>query len=112
MKIKRLNEILKTEREKKIVDDIIKQLKNIDIDGESLQNIIEEIGMDDQMLTQLVRSYPKHAISEFVFLYEDLMNDDRKELDDFLLDRLSENPDFHEKMSELLMKLDAKKYNL
>jgi hypothetical protein len=36
---------------------IIEQLKAIDVDGEQLQYILEEIGMDEQMYKQLHATY-------------------------------------------------------
>ncbi len=38
---------------------IINQLKDIDVDGEQLQYILEEIGMDEQMYKQLHIKYGK-----------------------------------------------------
>jgi hypothetical protein len=38
----------------KKIDEIIHKLKEIDVDGETLQYIIREVGMEDQMLRQLV----------------------------------------------------------
>lgn len=37
-----------------VVMDIIKKLRAIDVDGETLQYIIEKVGMEDQMLKQLI----------------------------------------------------------
>jgi hypothetical protein len=36
---------------------IINQLKEIDVDGEQMQYILEEIGMDEQMYNQLHVTY-------------------------------------------------------
>ena len=36
---------------------IINQLKEIDVDGEQMQYILEEIGMDEQMYKQLHVTY-------------------------------------------------------
>ncbi len=41
------------------VKDIIAKLKVIDVDGETMQYIIEQVGMNDQMLRQLVMSNPE-----------------------------------------------------
>ena len=73
MKIKRLNEMLYSVQQERAVDTIILKLKEIEVDGETMQNILEQVGMDDQMLTQLVRSYPKHAIQELMDLDEYLI---------------------------------------
>ena len=40
------------------VEEIIHKLKEMDVDGETLQYIIAKIGMDDQMLRQLVMTLP------------------------------------------------------
>ena len=37
-----------------IADQIILQLKQMEVDGETMQYIIEEVGMKDQMLRQLI----------------------------------------------------------
>ncbi len=41
------------------VEDIIEELKFLDIDGETMQYIIEKVGMTDQMLRQLIMSNPE-----------------------------------------------------
>ena len=41
-----------------IVFDIIEELKKIDVDGETMQYILEKTGMEDQMLRQLVMTLP------------------------------------------------------
>jgi hypothetical protein len=52
---------------------IILQLKQIDIDGETMEHIIEQVGMSDQMLRQLVmKADPEHLrdlIVEKVTIY-------------------------------------------
>ena len=37
-----------------VVMDIIKKLRAIDVDGETMQYILEKVGMEDQMLKQLI----------------------------------------------------------
>lgn len=42
---------------------IIEMLSEMDVDGETMQYIIEQVGMEDQMLRQLVmRSDPKRLL--------------------------------------------------
>lgn len=41
-----------------IVNDVISKLKDIGVDGETMQYIIEQVGMNDQMLRQLIMSNP------------------------------------------------------
>ena len=38
----------------KKAQEIIDQLKNMDVDGETMQYILEQVGMEDQMHRQLV----------------------------------------------------------
>ena len=40
------------------LNNIIEKLKEIDVDGENMQYIIERVGMTDQMYRQLVMSKP------------------------------------------------------
>ena len=40
------------------VEEIIVALKNLDIDGETTQYILEKIAMDEQMAIQLSTKYP------------------------------------------------------
>ena len=42
-----------------VVQDTIENLRRIDLDGETMQYIIEKLGMHDQMLRQLVLSNPQ-----------------------------------------------------
>jgi len=41
-----------------VVNDVIAKLKEIEVDGETMQHIIEQLGMNDQMLRQLVLTNP------------------------------------------------------
>jgi hypothetical protein len=49
------------------VEDIIKELKFLDVDGETLEHIIREIGMEDQMLRQLVMKTDSNDITKLLF---------------------------------------------
>jgi hypothetical protein len=51
--------LCKTPQTYEFVKDIIAKLKVIDVDGETMQYIIEQVGMTDQMLRQLVMSNPE-----------------------------------------------------
>ena len=51
-------ELCKTPQTNEFVKDIIAKLKVIDVDGETMQYIIEQVGMNDQMLRQLIMSNP------------------------------------------------------
>ena len=59
-----LQEILKYEgaildtKQREAVIGIVHKLKEIDVDGETLQYIISRVGMEDQMLRQLVMTLP------------------------------------------------------
>jgi len=58
-----------------VVMDIIKKLHAIDVDGETMQYILQKVGMEDQMLRQLVMSQP---IEEVRYMFEE-----REELKEF-----------------------------
>jgi hypothetical protein len=58
-----------------MINDIINKLRIIEVDGETMQYILEEVGMEDQMLRQLVMSQP---IGEVNYIYEE-----RKQLEEF-----------------------------
>ena len=58
-----------------VVMDIIKKLRTIEVDGETMQYILEKVGMQDQMLRQLVMSQP---IEEVRYMFEE-----REELEEF-----------------------------
>ena len=47
-------ELCKTPQTHEFVKDIIAKLKVIDVDGETMQYILEQVGMEDQMLNQLM----------------------------------------------------------
>jgi len=51
--------LCKTPQTHEFVKDIIAKLKVIDVDGETMQYIIEQVGMNDQMLRQLIMSNPE-----------------------------------------------------
>lgn len=40
------------------IEKIIAALKELDVDGETTQYILEQIGMDEQMAVQLTTKYP------------------------------------------------------
>ena len=44
------------------VETIISLLNEIEVDGETMQYVIEKVGMEDQMLKQLILTYPSAAI--------------------------------------------------
>ena len=50
------------------VNRVINILREIEVDGETMQYIIEKVGMSDQMLRQLVMSEP---IEEVDYMYEE-----------------------------------------
>jgi hypothetical protein len=57
------------------VQNIIDKLRFLEVDGETMQYILQKVGMEDQMLKQLVMSQP---IGEVEYMYEE-----RKELETF-----------------------------
>ena len=52
------------------VNDIISKLRTIDIDGETMQYILKKVGMEDQMLKQLIGTADDYQIN----YYTDLRN--------------------------------------
>ena len=49
-----------------VVETIIDMLKHIDVDGETMQYIIEEVGMNDQMLRQLIMNNPESETKDYL----------------------------------------------
>jgi hypothetical protein len=49
-----------------VVETIIDMLKYIDVDGETMQHIIEEVGMNDQMLRQLIMNNPESETKDYL----------------------------------------------
>ena len=49
-----------------VVETIINMLKHIDVDGETMQHIIEEVGMNDQMLRQLIMNNPESETKDYL----------------------------------------------
>ena len=58
-----------------MINDIINKLRIIKVDGETMHYILEDVGMEDQMLRQLIMSQP---IGEVNYMYEE-----RKQLEEF-----------------------------
>ena len=50
------------------IERIISDLSHIGVDGETMQYILENVGMEDQMLRQLMMSQP---IEEVDYMYEE-----------------------------------------
>jgi hypothetical protein len=48
------------------IEDIIIRLKELDVDGETMQYILEEVGMSDQMLRQLVMTANNQELQELM----------------------------------------------
>ena len=57
---------MEREIEMGVVNEAIGNFKRIDIDGETMQYIIEKLGMDDQILRQLVMTKPKSQTEELL----------------------------------------------
>jgi len=57
---------MKGEIEMGVVNEAIENFKRVDIDGETMQYIIEKLGMDDQILRQLVMTKPKSQTEELL----------------------------------------------
>ena len=46
-----------------VVMDVIKKLHAIDVDGETMQYILQKVGMEDQMLKQLIGTADDYQIN-------------------------------------------------
>lgn len=53
-----------------VVKEVIKKLRTIDVDGETMQYIIEKVGMTDQMLRQLVLTSEGGPLEELLSEWE------------------------------------------
>jgi len=84
-----------------VVNKTIEDLKRIDIDGETMQYIIEKLGMNDQMLRQLILSNPQ---SDTI----DLLNE-HIHLNDLELKKINEEKKIKDCVLEL--KEDQKKFD-
>ena len=72
------------DKEKKlIVTNVINMLKDINVDGETMQHIIEQVGMEDQMLRQLIMSNPYTDTTDIL--------EEKRILSDARLDAISLN---------------------
>ena len=63
------------------IDQVINTLKDINVDGETMQYILEQVGMQEQMLRQLVGTSDKlnlkNAFEDTARkVYEDILNND------------------------------------
>ena len=67
--------------QKQILDQIILQLKQIEVDGESMEYIIRETGMDVQMLRQLIMGGNVHTVRHFLDERIELMNDEKRRIE-------------------------------
>jgi hypothetical protein len=61
-----------------VVETIIDMLNHINVDGETMQYILENVGMEDQMLRQLMMSQPIDEVN-YMFIertiLENIIND-------------------------------------
>ena len=64
-----------TEKKVKRVELIVSTLKDYNVNGEELETLINDLGMEEQMLRQLVMSQP---IGEVEYVFEE-----RKQLEEF-----------------------------
>ena len=55
------------------VEAIIEILKHVDIDGETMQHILKETGMEDQMLRQLVGEANMGTLEYYLTLRGDIV---------------------------------------
>lgn len=43
---------------------VIQQLKHMEVDGETMQYILKQVGMEDQMLRQLIMTQPLYLVHD------------------------------------------------
>ena len=60
------------------INKIVNQLKEMEVDGDGMQYIIEELGMNDQMLRQLILSNPQSDTKDLYNEHIDLSNKELK----------------------------------
>ena len=75
---------MKTNEEK--ILDVISILNHIEIDGETMQHVIDQTGMRDQMLRQLVLSSPTDKITQLL--------EEKQEIESKLCDETLEPKEF------------------
>jgi len=109
-----VNEILETDYQQRTYAEVLLKLKEMGIDGESMQQLIEDVDMTEQMVSQLVKSNQTDALFALMELNE-LQNgllSSNDELDDYLLSKMTEDHKFYEKVYNLLIKVDTNKFNI
>jgi hypothetical protein len=60
------SEYVKNMKKDKEVKDIILKLISIDVDGETMQHILQQVGMEDQMLRQLMLTQPAEHVEALI----------------------------------------------
>ena len=58
--------------DRKVILNVIQQLKDIEVDGETMQYIIEKVGMKEQMFRQLVLSSKGGPLEELLSEWEEI----------------------------------------
>jgi hypothetical protein len=64
----------KAPQDNQVVQEIIAKLKSIDVDGETMEYIIEQVGMTDQMLRQLIMNNPHTDTTDILEEKTNLVN--------------------------------------
>jgi hypothetical protein len=67
-----INQINQSEYNRMMVTDIINKLQTIEVDGETMQYILEKVGMDWQMLRQLMLTIPIEQVEYLIEERKDL----------------------------------------
>ncbi len=60
--------LMESQSKRDVVKEIIKKLQTIDVDGETMQYIIEKVGMEDQMLKQLISTASGFSLHHYLHL--------------------------------------------
>tara|TARA_R110000868_G_scaffold67079_2_gene199467 strand:- start:323 stop:553 length:231 start_codon:yes stop_codon:yes gene_type:complete len=64
-----------------ILDQIVLQLNQIEVDGESMEYIIRKTGMDVQMLRQLIMGGNLHTIKHFLEERVEFLKEDQRRIE-------------------------------
>ena len=64
--------------DREVVLQVIEQLKYIEVDGETMQYILQRVGMQDQMLKQLIMSQPIEEVKDMYYERRELEQSNKR----------------------------------
>ena len=65
-------QLMESSYNRMMIDDIINKLRTIDVDGETMQYILEKVGMKEQMFKQLVLSSEPEPLENLLSEWEEV----------------------------------------